>query len=56
LGQKACDWLRIVVAGQKRVEDWPKLNCAATHIEWRNLEGHDMVVPGKAEFTERLFG
>ena len=55
LGQQPRDRLRIVVAGEDLVEQRPELDAAAAHVERADLEGHDMVVAGKAEFTELSF-
>ena len=52
LGQQPRDRLGIVVARQDLVEHRPELDGAAAHVERADLEGHDMVVAGKAEFTE----
>ncbi len=54
LGQKARDRLGIVVPAENRVEQRPELDDAAAHVERADLEGHDMVVAGKAEFAELL--
>ena len=52
LGQQPRDRLRIVVAAEDLVEHRPELDGAAAHVERADLEGHDMVVAGKAELAE----
>ena len=55
LGQQAGHRLGIVVARQDLVEHRPELHGAAAHVERPDLEGHDMIVAGKAEFAEFRF-
>ena len=55
LGQQPRHRLGIVVPLQDLVEHRPELDDAAAHVERADLEGHDMVVAGKAEFAEFRF-
>ena len=52
LGQQPRDRLGIVVAVEDLVEQRAELDDAAAHVERPDLEGHDMIVAGKAEFAE----
>ena len=55
LGQQPRYRLGIVVALQDLIEHRPELNGAAAHVERADLERHDVIVAGKAEFAEFRF-
>ena len=50
--QQAGDRLGIIVASEDVVEQRPELDGAAAHVQRADLERHDMIVAGKAEFAE----